>query len=59
MKFMVAIKIEDYTEQFSFDTEEERNEFIENSKKMHPVIEFLLSEESEWSSAFAKYAYSA
>lgn len=56
---MVAIKIEDYTEQFSFDTEEEREEFIETTKKMHPVIEFLLSEESEWSSAVAKYAYSA
>ncbi len=59
MKYSVAIKIEDYTEKFSFDTEAEREHFMEECKKMHPVIEFLLSEESDWSSVVAKYAYSA
>lgn len=59
MTFSVAIKKDDYTAEFTFNTEEERAEFIEVTKKMHPTTEFLLSEEALYDSPVVKYSLTA
>ena len=45
MKFNVAIKIDDYCARFSFDSEKERETFIENTKIMNPGVKVFTSEE--------------
>jgi|GEM_PF-5328483 len=45
MRFHVAIKIPNYTAQFSFETEEEREEFIQITRESHPNVEVVCSEE--------------
>lgn len=47
MKFFVAIKKDEYTQKFCFETEAERDEFIQVTKEMHPHVEFLLSQEED------------
>ena len=39
MSYSVAIKFEEYTAEFSFDTTEEREEFILVTREMHPDME--------------------
>ena len=45
MNYHVAVKFEEYTAQFSFDTPEERAEFIEINREMHPDMEVICTEE--------------
>ncbi|MEC7277723.1 MAG: hypothetical protein VXV96_15485 [Bdellovibrionota bacterium] len=59
MKYLVAIKKDDYTAEFSFNSEEERQEFVETTKNMHPTMEFLFLEEGDWTCPVIKYAQSA
>lgn len=44
MSYNVAIKFEEYTAEFSFNTEAEREEFIQVTREMHPNMEILCSE---------------
>lgn len=44
MSYNVAIKFEEYTAEFSFDTSAERDEFIQVTREMHPKMEILCSE---------------
>jgi len=44
MNYNVTIKFEKYTAEFSFDTEDERNEFIQVTREMHPQMEVICSE---------------
>ncbi len=41
MSYSVAIKFEEYTAEFSFDTVDEREEFISVTREMHPNMEIL------------------
>tara|TARA_Y100000780_G_scaffold159130_1_gene144289 strand:- start:188167 stop:188325 length:159 start_codon:yes stop_codon:yes gene_type:complete len=44
MGFNVAIKFEEYTAEFSFDSAEEREEFIQVTREMHPEMEIICTE---------------
>ena len=44
MKYCVAIKLSDYSQEFSFNTENERQEFVAVTQALHPEVEFILSE---------------
>ncbi len=44
MSYNVAIKFEEYTAEFSFNSEAEREEFIQVTREMHPHMEILCSE---------------
>jgi hypothetical protein len=46
MKYCVAIKLNDYSAEFSFDSNQEREEFIAVTRALHPEVEILLSEGS-------------
>jgi hypothetical protein len=45
MKYHVAIKLNDYSDEFFFNSESEREEFISVTKTLHPNIEIIVSEE--------------
>ena len=47
MKYIVAIKKEEYTDEFCFETEAERDEFIQVTREMHDKVEFLLTDKDE------------
>lgn len=59
MKYFVAIKKNEYTQKFCFDTEAQREEFIQVTREMHPQIEFLLSEQDENEVKQPFYAFTA
>lgn len=44
MKYCVAIRINDYTAEFSFDSIEERDEFIAVTQALHSGVEIVCSE---------------
>ena len=41
MVYSVAVKFEEYTAEFSFDSKEEREEFIQITLEMHPNMEII------------------
>ncbi len=47
MGYNVAIKFDEYTAEFTFDTEEEREEFIQVTREMHPDMEIICSESNK------------
>ncbi|GEM_PF-6871558 len=59
MNYFVAIKKQEYTAKFCFETEAERQEFIEVTKQMDSQIEFLLSEEDKKEGRPAFQAFTA
>jgi hypothetical protein len=44
MDYHVAIKFAEYTAEFTFNTPEERDEFIQVTRAMHPEMEIICSE---------------
>lgn len=44
MKYIVAIRDHGYTGQFTFETAQERENFIQETKKTRPEAEFVRSE---------------
>ena len=46
MKYCVAIRLNDYSAEFSFDSINEREEFISVTQALHPEVEIILSEGS-------------
>jgi hypothetical protein len=44
VKYCIAVKLKDYSAEFSFDSAGERDEFIAVTQAQHPAIEFIVSE---------------
>lgn len=47
MRYFVAIKKQEYTAKFCFESLSEREEFVQVTKEMDPEMEFLFSEEEK------------
>lgn len=59
MKYYVAIKKDEYTDEFCFESESERNEFIQVTREMHPDVEFLLRDKSDTEISIPYHAFTA
>ena len=46
-KFLVSIKIDDYCAQFEFNTESERDRFIQLTKEMTPKAQIFTNESNQ------------
>lgn len=59
MAYFVATKNGEYTEKFCFESQEEREKFIEVAKKLNPNIEILLIDEESSSNRTEFYGFTA